>query len=126
MILRHPRSLALLVLVLLAASACASIPESSDPKAVKWVDEGNSTAPINPPPSGLDPLALVRSFVDSAAAPESNHEAARLHLTPDAQRDWSPPAGLLIVDNVDTIPVPQPTSSPGVQVVSLQADKIGR
>ncbi|GAA4860265.1 LpqB family beta-propeller domain-containing protein [Saccharopolyspora rosea] len=126
MILRHTRSLALLVLVLLGVSACASIPESSDPKAVKWVDEGNSTAPINPPPSGLDPLALVRSFVDSAAAPESNHEAARLHLTSGAQRDWSPPAGLLIVDNVDTIPVPQPTSSPGVQVVSLQADKIGR
>ncbi|MCI2422162.1 LpqB family beta-propeller domain-containing protein [Saccharopolyspora sp. K220] len=124
---RSARRLAALVVLLLGLSACASIPQSSNPKAVKEVDESNATAPVSPPPSGADPLALVRSFVDLAAAPESNHEAARLHLTPAAHQSWGPLPGLLIVDNVDTIPAPQPMPLPdGVQMVTLQADKVGR
>ncbi|MBE9376349.1 GerMN domain-containing protein [Saccharopolyspora sp. HNM0983] len=123
---RVVRGLALLVVVLLA-SGCAAIPESSDPKAVEWVDEGNTTTPINPPPSGTDPLALVRSFVDSTAAPASNHKAARLHLSTGMERNWQPEPGMLVVDNVDTIPAPQQRDTPrGVQLVSLQADKVGR
>ncbi|MGP4021154.1 LpqB family beta-propeller domain-containing protein [Saccharopolyspora sp. 5N708] len=124
---RFTRRLAALVVLLLALSGCASIPQSSNPKAVKEVDESNTTTPVTPPPDGADPLALVRSFVNLAAAPESNHEAARLHLTAAAHRSWSPVPGLLIVDNVDTIPAPQPMPLPdGVQMVTLQADKVGR
>lgn len=123
---RVVRLVALLV-VALVVQGCAAIPESSDPKAVEWVDEGNTTTPVNPPPSGMDPLALVRSFVDSTAAPASNHKSARLHLSAGMERSWRPEPGMLVVDNVDTIPAPQPRETPpGVQVVSLQADKVGR
>ncbi|GAA0526958.1 lipoprotein [Saccharopolyspora subtropica] len=125
--IRPARLVASLVVALLVVSACASIPESSVPKAVKNVGEINPSTPISPPPVGTDPLALVRSFVDSAAAPENNHESARLHLAPAVGRDWSPAPSMLIVDNVDTIPAPQQVALPdGVQVVTLQADKVGR
>lgn len=124
---RLVRRVAVLLALLLSVSACASIPESSDPKAVRAVDESNATAPVPQPPSGTDPLALVRSFVNSSAVPESNHESARLHLSPPVGRAWAPPSGLLIVDNVDTIPAQPTVQLPdGAQMVGLQADKVGR
>ncbi|TWF92774.1 LpqB family beta-propeller domain-containing protein [Saccharopolyspora dendranthemae] len=121
------RRLAALLVLLLSVSACASIPESSEPKAVKEVDGSNATIPINPPPDDIDPLALVRSFVDKAASPTSNHESARKHLAPSIERNWTPPPGMLIVENVDTIPAVQPQPLPeGVQMVTLRADRVGR
>ncbi|GAB3684645.1 LpqB family beta-propeller domain-containing protein [Saccharopolyspora tripterygii] len=121
------RRLAALLVLLLSVSSCASIPESSEPKAVKEVDGSNATIPINPPPDDIDPLALVRSFVDKAASPTSGHESARKHLAPSIERNWTPPAGMLIVENVDTIPAPQPQPLPdGVQMVTLRADRVGR
>lgn len=119
--------LAALLVLLLTVSACASIPESSEPRAVKEVGGSNSTAQATPKPNGSDPLGLVRSFVDSGAYPESGHEAARAHLDKSHYGSWSPPPGLLIVENVDTIPTAQPTPLPeGVQLVTVQADKVGR
>ncbi|MDA3630317.1 LpqB family beta-propeller domain-containing protein [Saccharopolyspora oryzae] len=123
---RVTRCLAVLSALLLPLTACASIPEESDPVAVREADERNSTAEVTPPPDNLDPLALVRRFVDSAS-PASNHEAARMHLAEAQAKQWLPTPGLLIVDNVDTIPAQQSGPLPdGVQMVTLQADKVGR
>jgi hypothetical protein len=116
-----------LVLALLPVASCASIPETSDPRVVKQVDEGNASIPAPTPPRGMDPIALVRNFVDSAAAPENDYAAARMRMTGTAKREWKAPPGLLIVDDVDTIPVPSPPGTPAnVQLVSLQVDKVGR
>lgn len=121
------RATAVAVLSVLVLSSCASIPESSDPRGVRWVDEGNSPVSVQPPQDGMDPLPLVRSFVDSAAEPESEHKAARLHLAPQARDDWSPPPGMLIVDEVDTIPVPSAAPLPDdVEIVGVRAEKVGR
>lgn len=121
------RVLALLLLTLLPVTACASIPEVSDPKVVKPVDEGNAGTSAPAPPHNMNPIALVRNFVDSAAAPDNDYAAPRLHMTAAAQRDWKAPPGLLIVNDVDTIPVPAPPGTPNtVQLVSLQVDKVGR
>ncbi|MGW1681635.1 LpqB family beta-propeller domain-containing protein [Saccharopolyspora sp. NPDC002376] len=121
---RATRCLAVLSALLIPLTACASIPEESDPVAVREADERNSTTEVTPPPDNLDPLALVRRFVDSAS-PASNHEAARMHLDEVQAKQWLPTPGLLIVDNVDTIPVQQPGPD-GVQMVTLKADKVGR
>ncbi|MFC7341495.1 LpqB family beta-propeller domain-containing protein [Saccharopolyspora griseoalba] len=119
--------LSALLVLLLVVSACASIPESSEPRAVKDVGGDNSTPQALPKPNGSDPLALVRSFVDSGAYPERGHEAARAHLDRGHYGSWSPPPGLLVVENVDTIPTAQPMPLPeGVQLVTVQADKVGR
>ncbi len=118
---------ALAAVLVLAMSGCATIPEHSEPRGVRWVDEGNSTEDVQEPRRDMDPLPLVRSFVDSAAAPENEHEAARLHLTAQARSDWSPSAGMRIVDQVDTIPVQSDQPLPrGVQLVGLRAEKVGR
>ncbi|WP_433870001.1 LpqB family beta-propeller domain-containing protein [Saccharopolyspora sp. CA-218241] len=121
------RAAAAVALLLVPVTACASIPESSEPRAVRSIDEGNATQELKPLPKGIDALSLVRSFVDDSAKPASDHEAARRHLTPQAAQEWSPTPGLLIVEDVDTIPVPQDMPLPeGVQLVSVQGDKVGR
>ena len=120
------RGLVALLLAVLPMTACASIPESSDPVAVWPMEEGSSPVSIKPPPKGVDPLDIVRRFVDSGATPESDYEAGRLHLTDAARRAWRPSNSLMIVDDVDTIPVPPVPNQPAnVQLVSLQADKVG-
>ncbi|WP_243792203.1 LpqB family beta-propeller domain-containing protein [Saccharopolyspora gloriosae] len=123
------RPLAVLALALLPLTACASIPERSDPKAVEPSVEGNNApADSTPePPRGLNSFDLVRSFADSGSTPESGFAAAREYLTADAGRRWEPDNSVLIVDNIDTIPVqPQPNQPENVQLVSLQADRVGR
>ncbi|MHA6805586.1 LpqB family beta-propeller domain-containing protein [Salinifilum ghardaiensis] len=117
---------ALAAALVLAVSGCATIPEHSEPRGVRWMEEGNTSGHVQKPREGADPLQLVRSFVGSAA-PENEHEAARLHLAPQARADWSPSAGMLIVDQVDTVPVPNERPLPeGVQLVGLRAEKVGR
>ncbi|RKT85456.1 Sporulation and spore germination [Saccharopolyspora antimicrobica] len=126
MVGRATRWLAVLSVLLVPLTACASIPEESDPVAVREADERNTTTEVTPPPDNLDPLGLVRRFVDSAS-PASNHEAARMHLDDLQAKQWSPGPDLLIVDNVDTIPAPPPEPLPeGVQLVTVQADRVGR
>lgn len=121
------RRMAVLLLALLPLTACASIPEASDPVAVEPIEEGSGQASVNAPPDGADALAVVRSFVDSGATPDTDFEAARLHLTETTRRDWRPSNSLLVVDNVDTLPVqPSPDQPDSVQLVSLQADRVGR
>jgi hypothetical protein len=111
----------------LLVSGCASIPESSEPEAVKSIEPGNTTAPAAPPPTGIDPFGLVRNYVDAAAEPTSNHGAARLRMTPAASRGWRVPPQLSVVDNVDTIPTPAPPGTPdSVRFVSLQANRVGQ
>ncbi|MER7015914.1 LpqB family beta-propeller domain-containing protein [Saccharopolyspora sp. NPDC000359] len=124
---RVTRCLAVLSVLLVPLTSCASIPEESDPVAVREADERNSTTEVTPPPDNLDPLGLVRRFVDSAS-PASNHEAARMHLDAVQAKQWSPGPDLLIVSNVDTIPAPPPPEPlpDGVQLVTVQADKVGR
>lgn len=124
---RATRCLAVLSVLLIPLAACASIPEESDPVAVREADERNTTTEVTPPPDNLDPLDLVRRFVDSAS-PASNHEAARMHLDDLQAKQWSPGPDLLIVTNVDTIPGPPPPEPlpEGVQLVTLQADRVGR
>lgn len=112
---------------MLPVTACASIPERSDPTPVETIPEGDASSPVLPPPKDLDSFGLVRHFVDTAAAPERNHRTARLHLEKSVRDNWRVPSELLIVDNVDTVPGrPLPEAPEDVQMVRLEADKVGR
>lgn len=124
---RLVRVVALLTVALLSLAGCASIPKRSDPEVVKRVDEGGGNTGVPAPPDDLGPLALVRNFVNASAAPENDYAAARMHLTDPASRSWKVPPELLIVDDVDTVPMPKPPDTPGrVQMVSLRVSKVGR
>lgn len=128
MAIRRPGARPVAVLALAALlSSCASIPESSEPEAVKPMEQSNPAASVQPPPPGADAFGLVRSFVEASGSPASDHGSARMHLTGSADARWKPPAEMLVVDDVDTIPAPRPPDAPeNVQVVSLQANKVGR
>lgn len=127
MIRRGTRVVALFVGLVVALAGCASIPETSDPKPIKRVEQGNSSTVVPAPPPHADPFSLVRNFADAAAAPDSDYLAARRHLSDPVQRTWRPQHELLIVDDVSTIPLPPPPDAPStVQMVGLKATKVGR
>ena len=124
---RLVRVVALMLGVLVGSAACASIPETSDPKPIKKVEQGNTSPALPAPPPGVDPFTLVRNFIDAAAAPDSDYIAARQHLNEPAQKTWRPPRELLIVDDVSTIPLPPVPGAPStVQMVGVKATKVGR
>ena len=121
------RTCALLLVTLLSVSACASIPTSSDPKAVKRVEEDKNDTTVPSPDKGLGPLALVRSFLEASAVPDKNYAAARKHLAAEVSDSWKPPRELLIVTGVNTLPLPPPPeASDRVSVVGLRVTKVGR
>lgn len=122
-------ALGVLAVVALALTAsCASIPEESEPKVVKAADNDAPTPEsVEPPPDDLDPLGLVRNFINSAAAPANDHAAARLHLTPEAAATWRAPSEVLVVDRLNTYPAEEPPDAPAnVRMVTLLARKVGR
>jgi hypothetical protein len=126
MIRGRRRRCLLALLILLPLTACASIPESSEVRAVKRVDEGNVSAPVPAPPNDADAFTLVRNFVDAGGVPNDDFASARMYLTGAAGKGWTVPPELLIVDDVETIPVPPPPGTPdGVQIVSLQGSRVG-
>lgn len=121
------RRLVALAVAVLPLAACASIPERSDPMAVPLTDHGVSRTTTPEPPRATDPVDIVRSFVDSGSTRETGYAFARTHLIPEAERRWEPASSVLIVDNIDTIPVPPAPGQPdGERLVSLQADRVGR
>lgn len=125
---RRVRALAVLVVAVLSVTACASIPKTSEPKVVKRVDRGGTaTSGVTAPPKDLGPLGLVRNFVNATASPKNEYAAARQHMAPKAARAWRAPSQMLVVDGINTVPVPAPPGTPSsVQMVSLRVSKIGR
>lgn len=73
---------AVLAVVTVLLAGCANIPEQSTPQAVGNVAQ-QPGAPAAPE-AGLDPLTLVRRFVDLGGSPET----AKGYLTPAAQQKW--------------------------------------
>lgn len=125
---RLARTLAVLVVALLSVTACASIPKESEPRVVKRVDQGRGgSSKVPSPPKDLGPLGLVRNFVNATASPKNEYAAARQHLTPQAGAAWQVPSEMLVVEGINTVPVPPPPGTPpSVQMVSLRVSKVGR
>lgn len=86
-----------LLLVLLALAGCAAIPESTPPQAVQGPQDMRRTAQAPAPPKGMDPLSLVRGFVENGADPEGGYAVARPYLAPGTQ--WDTGAGVTIIDD---------------------------
>ncbi|GAA3843781.1 LpqB family beta-propeller domain-containing protein [Saccharothrix violaceirubra] len=118
-----------LLLALLSASGCAAIPTSTSPIPVN-PSAGPATAAAVPEPSAeLDPLSLVRGFVNASASPEGDYAAAKAYLTPDAAKTWdtkSPPT--IVESTFNTVPgqsEDQPADGKRREVL-LQGKNFGR
>lgn len=101
------RSIGALVVVVLAASGCASLPESSSPQAIGSLSAGAASTTPPPPLPGREPDLLVRDFVTASAGSANRHEAARQFLTEAASDSWDDGAKTVIADKIDLLTGPR-------------------
>jgi hypothetical protein len=103
------RRVVLLLLTVLLAAGCASVPGSSEVTVLRQV--GDAAEPTAPPGPARDagPLETVRGWVLASGATAERHRAARAFLTSAAAGTWDDGASPLVVsDQVDTVFVDRP------------------
>jgi len=92
------------------AAGCAAIPESSPVEVVGPRLSEASEAPVAPPPAGLDPLSVVRGFIEASARQANRHAAARAYLSTEATATWNDTGPVVVLaDTFNTVP----STSPG-------------
>jgi len=100
--------------LLLAVSACSTVPSSSATVQITQAPsrpvETVGIEPL-PPEPGATPEEIVRGFIDAAASARQGHPVAREYLAPDAAGSWSDEAGITVL-------------SPDYATVATKADAI--
>lgn len=91
---RGAAALAVGLVLVLAASACAGLPGGGDVQVVRSVMEGTAAAAPQGPQSGQQPDQIVREFLHASALTEfdtagESFVAARQFLTPSAAESWN-------------------------------------
>ncbi|MCE6999318.1 LpqB family beta-propeller domain-containing protein [Saccharothrix sp. S26] len=120
------RLLAVLLAVLVAAG-CAAIPTETSPIAVNPSAGNASEAAAPKPVKDIDPLTLVREFVNASANPEGDYAAAKAYLTEDAKKAWNTKGTPTIIDTTfNTVPTPGVTADDKHRIVLLQGRNVGR
>ncbi len=115
----------LLVLALLLAAGCASVPESSDIVVVRSVPAAQPPAVSGPSP-GVSPFRLVRDFIEATGNPANGHAAARAFLTEQAARDWNDGQSLTVIEDSPDTPVTGPGEPGNARSVLVRASTVGR
>nr|WP_255375852.1 LpqB family beta-propeller domain-containing protein [Saccharomonospora sp. CUA-673] len=91
---------ALVMLVSAALTAgCAAIPAESHPEALPQQRPGQPTDAVPEPAPGLDPLTLVREFVEASAEPAADYAAARAYLSQRARQQWHPDQNVAVIED---------------------------
>ncbi|TFV87745.1 LpqB family beta-propeller domain-containing protein [Blastococcus sp. CT_GayMR16] len=108
--------------LLLALSACSTVPNSSPtvqiPEAPSRPAEAVGIEPL-PPEPGATPEEIVRGFIDAAASSRPGHPVAREHLTREAAGSWSDEAGITVLSP------DYATVATEVDAVTLTANPVG-
>jgi hypothetical protein len=117
--------LAVLGLVGLLLTGCATVPGSSDVTVLRRVgDPAEPSAPPGPA-RGAQPLEIVRGWILASGATAERHSAARAFLSPPAAGSWDDGASPTVVsDRLDTVFSPGSGRS-GATSVRVRADKLG-
>ncbi|KUI31141.1 hypothetical protein AU195_12020 [Mycobacterium sp. IS-1496] len=108
------------LLVLVAASGCAGVPNSSAPQAIGTVERPAPPSLPKPTP-GMDPDVLLREFLKATADPANRHLAARQFLTESASQSWDDAGSALLIDRVVFVE----TREPERVSVTMRADILG-
>ncbi|HEV7471433.1 MAG TPA: LpqB family beta-propeller domain-containing protein [Pseudonocardia sp.] len=116
-----------LVLALLVAAGCASVPDESTVQVLRKVTDGDAPGLPAGPAAGSNPLDLVRGYVYASGSTVDRHGAARRFLTPAAAGAWNDGVSLTILDEqFDTVYPPTPTSKdPDVATVRIRGSRVG-
>ena len=122
------KKLATLLCCLLLLAGCANIPQESQPAVIP----GDKQMPVATDPvapaQGLDPLSMVRGFIQASALPGNNNASARVYVQDSARAQWKPATGLTIIgDTFSTLystDDPQPVD-PHERTVVVRGSKLG-
>lgn len=93
------RPWAALSLAAVLASGCAAIPAESQPEALPQQQRGQQTEAVPEPAPGLDPLSVVREFVEASAEPASDYAAARAYLSKRKREQWQPDQSVAVIED---------------------------
>ncbi|MBB5805881.1 hypothetical protein F4560_005649 [Saccharothrix ecbatanensis] len=116
-----------LLLAVCVASGCAAIPTETSPIPVNPSPGNASEAAAPKPVDDIDPLTLVREFVNASANPEDDYEAAKAYLTEDAKKTWNTKVMPTIIETTfNTVPTPSVTGDDKQRMVLLQGRNVGR
>ncbi|HET6710980.1 LpqB family beta-propeller domain-containing protein [Amycolatopsis sp.] len=115
------------VLSLLLLAGCANVPLESQPMVVPGERQGQNVGDVVPePPPNIDPLSLVRAFVEATLKLGQNNAAARAYLDEQSRANWRPSRSLTIIqDTFGTVYDTAPPPEPGTQVVNVRGIDIG-
>lgn len=94
---------AILLAALVAFTGCATIPESTPPRAIGDLG-GPTTTPDRDlsPPRDAQPELIVRDFLKANAVADGNYAATRKFLLPNA--GWQVPQRAVVVKDIDVLP----------------------
>jgi hypothetical protein len=92
------------VLTAVLVGGCAAIPESSPVQVVGPRMSETTEPPVAPPPDGLDPLSVVRGFIEAGSRQANRHAAARAYLTNEAKATWNDTGPIVVLaDTFNTV-----------------------
>lgn len=118
---------AVCVAALFLLVGCATIPGETAPQEADL--QNGVSGGIAEPERGVDPLTLVRDFVDSSGDPTNLYAAARGYLAKSAQTTWNlgsePSSALIIDDTFSTNYGDEPIVSADLDDVELNTTLIG-
>lgn len=121
--------LAALVLILLPVAGCAAIPTHTNAKPIGASTSRQAPAVVEPV-KDIDPLSLVRAFVNAAANPDGDYVEAKAFLTVDARKNWDTKSTPTIIENnFSTVPSAGDSDLPidsKSRTVLLQGRNVGR
>lgn len=82
-------------------ASCATLPRNSSPQALRPFDAASEVPLELGPTPDREADLLLRDFYTASAHPPGGYSAARSYLTPEADQEWQPGEGLLIVDRLN-------------------------
>ncbi|RZQ63614.1 LpqB family beta-propeller domain-containing protein [Amycolatopsis suaedae] len=94
------KRLAAVLSIVVLVAGCATIPEESQPVAIPTSGPNQPALDLPQPARDLDPLDVVRGFVEASARPLEENAAARVYLEDAARKNWRPHQGLIVIQDV--------------------------
>lgn len=82
-------------------TSCATLPTNNAPQALRTFDAATEMPTEMGPEPDAEADLLLRDFYVASAHPVSDYAAARSYLTADANGQWNPENGPLIVDRLN-------------------------
>lgn len=111
------------VVALTLGTGCTVLPSDSPPQSLGQFKRTPMTFTPPKPVAGRSPDLTLRDYLRASAVPSNRHAAARLFLTPRANREWKDKSTINIVDRIDVNTVANPSEDEAV--LQVRARSVG-